>query len=500
MSRISLAMNGMKICSVNGMIKSVTPCSLGTVQTFLQRKLGYFLLKMDFRITHTHYPEYIIFNLSNMIVLDINNVTGKDNETMVIRVINGFEEDFERSFRSPFMGSYADPEKICSGLDGTFLVPFVFNSSEERPCLPYISAQHQPVTSLLTCPMVQVSNDSYKWVINENGVLFSRSGHIFNHSRFYKAPYDDAVLLLCVEQFFELSKPSVVKRWTLTMEQIVSIVCVSLSILSLFITLTVMCFLAPLRRNLPGKNNMALVSALLTAQIFYLVSSFSGLEEGSVFCTALGILTHFSWLLVVFWMNVCTFHMFHVLTKTKAISRHSGNKRYLAYHLYCIVCSGMFVGINIIVIYITSDYTNIGYGANSCYISSQYMLMYTFAIPLALTLVFNIIMFLIVIQSIKRASAVQKNVQNERNDTAVFARLSTLTGATWIFGLIYTWTRVTALSYVFIVLNAGQGVFLFLSFICTRRVFRMASQAYTSSSTPATSGMKQTLSTDVSRK
>ncbi|WAQ97230.1 hypothetical protein MAR_029920, partial [Mya arenaria] len=64
---------------------------------------------------------------------------------------------------------------------------------------------------------------------------------------------------------------------------------------------------------------------------------------------------------------------------------------------------------------------------------------------------------------------VQKNVKKERNDLEIFVKLSTITGMTWIFGLINSVTQISFFSYLFIVLNACQGVFLFFAFICNRR-------------------------------
>ncbi|CAC5365567.1 unnamed protein product [Mytilus coruscus] len=39
-------------------------------------------------------------------------------------------------------------------------------------------------------------------------------------------------------------------------------------------------------------------------------------------------------------------------------------------------------------------------------------------------------------------------------------------GMSWIFGFVHQWTLIDALSYIFIILNASQGLFMFLSFGC----------------------------------
>ena len=49
-------------------------------------------------------------------------------------------------------------------------------------------------------------------------------------------------------------------------------------------------------------------------------------------------------------------------------------------------------------------------------------------------------------------------------------QIATLMGFTWIFGYIAAFTGVVALWYIYIILNSLQGLFIFISFICNRRV------------------------------
>ena len=51
-----------------------------------------------------------------------------------------------------------------------------------------------------------------------------------------------------------------------------------------------------------------------------------------------------------------------------------------------------------------------------------------------------------------------------------YARLSTLIGVTWIFGFINLLIRHDILEYLFIVLNASQGVFIMIAFVLNKRV------------------------------
>ena len=108
------------------------------------------------------------------------------------------------------------------------------------------------------------------------------------------------------------------------------------------------------------------------------------------------------------------------------------------------------------------------------------MIEVTFGIPATIVVLANLSMFVAIIIKIKRAPSVSKNVKHERNNFVVFAKLSTITGATWLFGFVYMWTGVTVFSYIFIILNGSQGLFIMVLFICNARTFAMFKTVRTS--------------------
>ncbi|XP_055954308.1 uncharacterized protein LOC130010588 [Patella vulgata] len=55
----------------------------------------------------------------------------------------------------------------------------------------------------------------------------------------------------------------------------------------------------------------------------------------------------------------------------------------------------------------------------------------------------------------------------------MYVKMSSLTGFTWLIGFIAIITQSEPLIYIFIVINASQGGFLFLSFVCNARVFEL---------------------------
>jgi len=94
-------------------------------------------------------------------------------------------------------------------------------------------------------------------------------------------------------------------------------------------------------------------------------------------------------------------------------------------------------------------------------------------LPIGIIFITNCVFFFCVIVNLSKSRNIQKNVKTERNELTILVKQSTITGLTWIFGLVYSLSGEKAFSYLFIIFNASQGVFLFLAFIANRRVVDM---------------------------
>ena len=51
--------------------------------------------------------------------------------------------------------------------------------------------------------------------------------------------------------------------------------------------------------------------------------------------------------------------------------------------------------------------------------------------------------------------------------------MSTLLGFTWVFGIVAAFADVIAISYIYVILNSLQGVYIFVAFACNKRVFQL---------------------------
>ncbi|BFZ01119.1 hypothetical protein BsWGS_04158 [Bradybaena similaris] len=283
---------------------------------------------------------------------------------------------------------------------------------------------------------------------------------------------------------------------------LLTLICLLLSIVCLAFTL-VTYFLFPVLRSVAGKNNMFLSESLLLAQVSLLGTSH--VPETGFLCTFLAICTHFLWLSMFCWCFTCCFHMFCVFTaKTRSLPS-TGNSE-MTYIIKRIVACSAIPGLTVTGVittnYAISEGQFMGYGNTSCFLDSQITLIITLVAPLCLILLFNFIFFSITVIKIYNVRKLQTSEfrKDDRNNLYVYVKLSSMTGIFWILSVISEATDNNPLRFIAIGLNGLQGVFIFLSYICNRRVLRLYQKLLglekyaTTTSTPDRSTIAKALS------
>ena len=250
-----------------------------------------------------------------------------------------------------------------------------------------------------------------------------------------------------------------------------SLVCVCLSISSLLITIFIYLVLPNLQTQ-PGINNIILCISLLLAQAIYQFGAGQG-STSPLVCSIIGAVCHFLWLCVMFSMSTSSIQMFTIFrTNIKPSCKFSWKDTFRSV-LYVTISSLLFVGINLVVSFIRSNGQDSGYGGSICYLSSSLMHLITFIVPTATSVIVNIILFTYVVFKINQTKRHGLTLNHERNYLTIYARLSTLTGLTWLFGYIHILLKHEVIEYLFIVFNASQGVFIMIAFVLNRRVFSL---------------------------
>ena len=331
------------------------------------------------------------------------------------------------------------------------------------------------VISEYHCPRIQFKVEDMS--ITKTGVVISS----------VKVKYDvnatirtGSHVLVCLDTYMDSIKGLHKEKTTPNddlIAEILSVLCSVVSIISLIGMLCVYLMLKELR-TIPGINNMMLSVHLIIANGLYLFGL--NAAPNATLCTVIGILTHYFWLSSVMWMHICSIHMFRVFFMENVPNIHQSKRVVYVYSLYVITVSVLLVCVNIIYSFVGESHekSSLGYGGYMCYIASSNMILFTFVIPIGCTLLSNIVLFCFVIVKIEILPEVNSAGGKNRNTFLIYIKLTCLTGVTWIFGFIYQWTLIKELSYIFIICNASQGLFIFLSFCCNARVRNMCRSRY----------------------
>ena len=331
-----------------------------------------------------------------------------------------------------------------------------------------------PFTRIKLCPYisfgvdeinVDVQNDVL--IINEINVNFSNWEYEIHSDKIYMCLDDYGFINRQLEPR-EMSLKSNDKSLAADVKGILALVCVCLSLLSLLATIFIYSYFTLLQSQ-PGVNNLILCICLLFAQIVYQFGAGqTSLPKWA--CALVGAISHFLWLSALFSMNICSVHIYLTFSKNQKISAKYDCKQTTIYVTYIILASLAFVLVNIIVSLAQSSWQEIGYGGSLCYISSNLMQSITFLLPLSVLLIANIALFVVVVFKINRIKEAIENTKKERNFLLIYARLSSLTGITWIIGVFQVLIKHEILEYLFIIFNASQGVFIMIAFVLNKRI------------------------------
>ncbi|XP_053406331.1 uncharacterized protein LOC123565486 [Mercenaria mercenaria] len=358
-----------------------------------------------------------------------------------------------------------DPE---DGL-GILWLEYIF--APQQGCESTLSIQPNPFCACIELNRNEFNIDIANRRIKSGGFSHTSSLEL-TFSKILSSKNGEGVLVCSDEYFSQL--PSESKHFPAVKDQLVvlTIICLVCSIISLLLTFVIYSML-PSLRTLPGLNNMALVFHLFLAHTLALIIAVTDIKVQWL-CSAVGVLLHYTLLSSFLWMFICTFHMMTVFAKIK--DRHAAvhNNKFFRYLIFTEVISALLIVSNIVVALISSKTSpGFGYGGSNCYIRDSITILLFVAVPLGLILTANFGMFAYVIWIVARLPDMAKHSNHERHNIMIFFKLSTLTGITWIFGFLYEFFEILLFAYAYIVLNAGQGVFIMFSFVLNKRVFFM---------------------------
>ena len=330
----------------------------------------------------------------------------------------------------------------------------------------------------LDCPRLQLNASEYV-ILDNSSVFVKATGEEYKRNEY---TFDDDMLFICSpyrDQTYNVTRNvshTVIMFKFDRLQKLVSIIGLLISTTALAIQFIVYMVL-PVLRNIPGKCVLSLVASLFVAQLLYLVGTIYTPEIHEV-CVSLAAAMHYAFLAAFFWMNVMAIDICRTFSSSRVMlptDPHSA--RFIFYSLYAWLTPAMIVGgslaLDLLDVEATAFYRP-HYGDGMCWITRRWALLVTFALPLALILIVNFVLFGITVKNLCLISIDTKRVRgDDRNQFGLYVKLSTIMGLTWVFGFVSSLVELPVLWYAFIVFNTLQGAFICFAFVCNKKVFRL---------------------------
>ncbi|XP_055357801.1 uncharacterized protein LOC129602715 isoform X2 [Paramacrobiotus metropolitanus] len=326
-------------------------------------------------------------------------------------------------------------------------------------------------------------------------VLFNN--RTYDITEYYRLPHDPSKILICGQQLtVRLNEKNVVLGFDMRPElSIISTTLTVISVVALLLTLVIYTLFKELR-TLPGLNLMNAMGAMVVGQSALLLNSVAVNQ----FCHAIGIITHYAFLLGFFFANVIAWDFYRTfgrpqsLQNPNATSQQSIRKRLLCNMAYCYCASACIVAAAVILDYHDIDQWRVGY-ADLCWIAGARASLVFYALPIAIIVVVNGVLIITTfckmqtherslnamhVISGRRALSREQKIKRE---ILAYVRIGSVLGFMWFFGIVAGLVRnldpdpendgylvaYEVFVYVFLFTQSSQGLFIFIAFGINKR-------------------------------
>ena len=264
-----------------------------------------------------------------------------------------------------------------------------------------------------------------------------------------------------------------------------SIIGNTLSVIFLFILLLTYIRFCELH-NLQGKIVLLLSGTLLFATGFQVLELFS--RNLTTICTATAILLHWSYLASLFWMGVIAFDLFISFPSRQKTVFFTKEDRFFAYLIAAFgVPSLVIIACSVLNF---SEKNLISYGGGStCLIYEFWANLFGLILPAGLVLVLNTVFILLTISLLRVAQSnlsILSQSNNWKRETLRMAltilSISYLIILGWILRFVGQVTGSVVLLCFATFTSSFQGVFVFIGFVYSKRLWRLWERKLFSSS------------------
>ena len=329
-----------------------------------------------------------------------------------------------------------------------------------------------------------------EFIYENNTVIITSTKKVFTMER-YRLVKEDA--LVCIPN----ADMDTVRIDVSESLGILTLVLITLSIICLMIRLALQ-FKVTYYASFAGKLHFNLCLSLCLAFLMLIIGGSISLTKMVKLCTAFGTLMYWFFLSAFFWMFAVTFDTWLVFRPSATFVKVDDTSKSLArYILPCWLIPAI-----VAVIVTCLDFASMErrfqpqFGVNLCWFNQRYALMVYFAVPVALLTILTTIFFIMTVVYLRRtiSSSARSSSDKESHQIWIYFRLYVLMGISWIIGFVAAFVGHDALWIIFIILNASQGILIFISFVLNRKV---VDEIRKLGKRPTRSGTAVTTSTDL---
>ena len=316
-----------------------------------------------------------------------------------------------------------------------------------------------------------VLNNCSKQFISETGFKRFNNDTVYIHKyrlfvRNDRFEYYNNGIVVCssILKYLETNEGNLAKS-------VLSLICITISLLSLVCTFSVYCMF-PTLRTIGGKSLMNLVVALFFGQ---LVFELSALPVGyKIPCLIVAVTQHYFFLVSFTWMSILGYDLCSTFTSPAASSSAGRSGR--LFILYVVIAWGLPLLVVVPCLFLhfcgNGDY---GYGEHYfCWLINTRSILFFFGIPLMVSILVNICFFtrtaVAIFSAAKESNRVRKN---DSLELKVVMKMASLMGFTWIFSILSGLISIDVFDYLFIAFNGLQGFYLFLAFVTKKSTYNL---------------------------
>ncbi|XP_023217775.1 G-protein coupled receptor Mth-like [Centruroides sculpturatus] len=248
-----------------------------------------------------------------------------------------------------------------------------------------------------------------------------------------------------------------------------------LSVLCIIITIIVYIIISE-SKTLHGKILISLSSCLGIMYFLLLFDIYLQPYLPISVCVTIGTVTYIMFLATFYWLNVMTYDLWKTVSSTTTTTNSRHSKKYLRYSAYAwtstiLTCIPLIVMQNTNLV--SKEY-HPGIGDGICWFRGSTAPLIYMSAPIGVILFTNIVMFILTTKTLVRIDNMTQKFQVRQNKIQfkLYFKLFLVMGLVWVTDFIPFMFKNCHLYLVADTLNSLHGLFLFLIFICKKKILK----------------------------